>query len=101
MSNDVIKFIERFKQSNPLEIEKSFTEGNCYWFAFILKKRFVRGQLVYHPVKGHFAYQVDNHIYDITGEVDPVGFKLWSEYRRKELTQSKLIKRACIRLEEY
>ena len=50
---DVIDFIAHFKGA-----EDTFLHGCCYWFAWILQKRFhERGYLVdifHEPVEGHF-----------------------------------------------
>lgn len=46
-----------------------FTQGCCYWFAFILKERF-HGKIVYDHVIGHFACQIGTYVYDIRGRVD-------------------------------
>ena len=46
-----------------------FTQGCCYWFAFILKERF-QGKIVYDPVIGHFACQIGCNVYDIKGNID-------------------------------
>lgn len=97
--NEVLCFINRFKQSNPSAMEEAFTRGNCYWFAFILKKRFPDGELVYDPVDGHFACRIGDHIYDITGEVDPVGFMPWVLYCKREYSDARRIRKQCIRLE--
>ena len=48
-----------------------FTQGCCYWFAFILKERF-HGKIVYDPVIGHFACQIGNSVYDIRGNIDKI-----------------------------
>jgi hypothetical protein len=50
---DVVDFISHFKGS-----EDVFLHGCCYWFAYILQKRFhEHGYLVdifYDPIEGHF-----------------------------------------------
>lgn len=59
----VLDFIERrFKECNWLN-------GNCYWFAYILTKRFPFLEIYYNQVEGHF-YAVDIvnlWAYDFTG----------------------------------
>lgn len=58
--NDVSKFISHFKGA-----EGVFLNGCCYWFAYILKKRFSGSDYmvdIFHdPVEGHF---VARFVYD-------------------------------------
>ena len=64
-----------------------FTQGCCYWFAFILKERF-QGKIVYDPVIGHFACQIGSSVYDIKGNIDKQygpGFFNWYEWDTWEL----------------
>lgn len=95
----ILRFINRFKRSNPVAMEKAFTEGNCYWFAVILKKMF-DGEIIYNPVQNHFALLLNDMAYDITGEVDPTGFFPWDWYRRTDRSEYVRIRKQCIRLEE-
>ena len=67
--NEVLDFINKFKASNPVEIEKNFLYGNCYWFAKILELRF-NGVIIYYPVENHFVTRIENIEYDISGIVD-------------------------------
>lgn len=70
----VTDFIQNFKDS-----EDTFLHGCCYWFAFILHKRFAL-DIVYEPVEGHFLAISPgmgipckpnrvHHIFDIRGDV--------------------------------
>ena len=64
-----------------------FTQGCCYWFAFILKERF-QGKIVYDPVIGHFACMIGDTAYDIRGNIDKTygpGFFNWYEWDTWEL----------------
>lgn len=69
LSSDVLKFISKFKASNPTEIEKNFLYGNCYWFATILQERF-NGVIMYYPIENHFVTRIQGIEYDISGITD-------------------------------
>lgn len=99
--NEILSFINRFKQSNPAAMEEAFTRGNCYWFAKVLNDRFYfhDGEIMYNPVKGHFAWQVGMRLYDITGEIDGLGFESWFWFKVREPIETERIIRDCIRLE--
>lgn len=57
----------RYKQ----EVLDSFLYGNCYWFAHILQKRFEKYKpvIMYDMVQNHFATQIGDRVYDISGDV--------------------------------
>ena len=64
-----------------------FTQGCCYWFAFILKERF-QGKIVYDPVIGHFACQIGCNVYDIRGNINKQygpGFFNWHDWDTWEI----------------
>jgi len=100
-SNETLDFINRFKSSNPSAMEEAFTRGNCYWFAYILKKRFKEADIIYNPVKNHFACMIGNVAYDITGDIDSLGFFPWDFYCKSEKVESKRIRSQCIDLREF
>lgn len=59
------------------DIQELFTDGYCYWFAFLLEGRFPGAQMMYEPVEGHFVTAYQGRIYDIRGDVTDL-------YDRKE-----------------
>ena len=61
-------FLQRFHEHGN-EIDAVFTQGCCYWFAFILHNRFPKSEILYDPVWNHYVCEIENHIYDITGDV--------------------------------
>ena len=64
------QFINHFHKVSPSDdITEVFTSGCCYWFAFILCKRFPNTKMMYDPIENHFAAQIGNKLYDITGDV--------------------------------
>lgn len=104
---DVEKFIADFKKfGSGEEIINCFTQGYCYWFAFILKTRFPEGEICYNTLN-HFVFKYKNKLYDITGECsdkwDNEYLYLWDEFIKKEANSEHLevIKQCCIYKNEY
>lgn len=61
--SEILEFIHRrFPENNG-----NWLNGNCFWFALILKTRFNGGSIWYEPVVGHFLFKYDNYFYDWTG----------------------------------
>lgn len=77
--SEVLDFIKHFQNEGTIS---TFMEGCCYWFAHILKSRFVFGKIMYEPIIGHFLYELDGVCYDITGKVDRSSLHLydWNTY---------------------
>lgn len=70
IDNQVQNFINRFNPESE-DIRQVFTNGCCYWFAYILLHRFYsdNSELMYAPKDNHFGTRVHDRIYDITGDV--------------------------------
>lgn len=66
MENEVLDFIKR-----RFNKDSNWTNGNCYWFALILKKRFPESKIYYMPITGHFIVKIKDVFYDWTGIVVP------------------------------
>ena len=64
MHIEVLNFIHRRFSQNC-----HWTDGNCYYFAEILKLRFPVAIIWYDVVYGHFFVSIDGHDYDWTGEI--------------------------------
>ena len=64
----ILRFIDLFHPEEDV-MKSTFSEGMCYWFAYILKGRFPSGKIVYEPVLGHFLFKYSTHLYDISGNV--------------------------------
>lgn len=92
---DVLKFIERFQNEGSI---KTFTEGCCYWFAFILTTRFPEeSTIMYNPVYNHYAVDIWGVLYDIRGEIEYDDEWIpWDEYRKTEKLDSLRLERNCI-----
>lgn len=65
--SEISEFTERFLGDST----EAFTNGCCYWFAYILQKRFeaYNATIMYSSVDNHFATKIGDKIYDITGDV--------------------------------
>ena len=94
----ILNFIKQFRDYGP-EVVNLFSNGMCWHFAIILRDRFGGfNPIMYDPVINHFAVQIGDRIYDITGDIsdDPkYNFILWTEYKfdTKEMQR---IYRDCI-----
>lgn len=66
-ADDVIGFIKR-----RFGDDCHWLDGNCLWFAHILKSRFDDVVIVYDYVAGHFLVSVGDTLVDWTGRVEPI-----------------------------
>jgi hypothetical protein len=89
----VIQFIEkRFKKNC------NWVNGNCYYFAVILKSRFPKGEIFYDIINGHFIFYYKDHYYDWLGEVEYVGNPInWNKFKEYDELQYKRIISDCIK----
>ncbi len=98
-SNEEIEdFIDTFRVFGK-SVRKCFTEGNCYWFAIILHERFPNGYIMLNPIVNHFAYKLNDKLYDITGCCDKTyegEWVDWNYYQLSEPQHSKRIKNYCM-----
>ena len=62
-------FINRFHEHE--KTDDTFQFGCCYWFAFILYRRFLRegAKIMYDQIENHFGTMIFGKVYDITGDV--------------------------------
>lgn len=93
--NEVDNFLKRFHISD--DIDEVFTCGCCYWFAYILFRRFIRSNatIMYDEVANHFGTMVGGRVYDITGDVSSsYSWRPWDDTVDKTLRER--IIRDCI-----
>ena len=92
MKNEVLEFIQRrFKK------DCNWIDGNCYYFAVILKDRFPEGEILYDVIYGHFVFQYDNKYYDWTGIHNPKGILVdWENFDEYDYLLKKRIIRDCV-----
>lgn len=89
-NNEIISFIDKFKELYKSEIETVFTSGCCYWFAYILCTRF-SGEMMYDRIANHFMCGFDSKLYDITGDVsDRYNAIRWEDFE-DELERGRII----------
>lgn len=103
-NEEVINFIKRFQNEGTI---KTFTQGCCYWFAKILDERFncndiydLERNIYYNGIDNHFATLIDNHLYDITGDLgnikDLFEWERWYDFMEKDYLLTERIFRDCI-----
>ncbi len=63
---EILDFIER-----RFSTDCNWTDGNCLYFALILKYRFPKLRIWYLPIEGHFITGARGTYYDWTGEIFP------------------------------
>lgn len=86
MHKKVIAFIDRFTSGGKLkDTITTFTQGCCYWFAYILHSRFSNSIIMYDPLENHFVVEIEKRLYDITGEVTgQYDVVRWNKYPDKK-----------------
>lgn len=97
----VIDFIEQFYKFDKENVIKLFTEGMCYWFAWVLYTRFKDDAfcvIAYDPVANHFCCMIDTKFYDITGEIidESIEWYSWAQYQRREPLEAARIHNDCV-----
>lgn len=83
----------------------NWTNGNCFFFAVILRERFADfddGWIVYEPITGHFLFKYNNCFYDWTGKVELTSQQLaaivyWHHYDKIDSLHYWRIVDDCIR----
>lgn len=94
MEDTIMAFIRPFQNEGTV---KTFTEGQCYWFAYILVNRFLLAEIAYNPVRNHFAARIASELYDITGRIENDGHWLdWDEYMQAEPLDAERVYENCI-----
>ena len=74
-------------------------DGNCYYFAMILKIRFPQAVLWYDVVLGHFFVNIDGQDYDWTGKIDNRDDSrcvMWDNMESYDFNVKQYIIRDCI-----
>ena len=72
-------------------------DGNCYYFAVILKARFPEGNIFYDVTYGHFVFGHDGRYYDWTGEIEPQGYLVdWELFEAYDALVYQRVLRDCV-----
>ena len=94
---DVIEFIKR-----RFSADAGWLNGNCFYFALILRERFPHGLIYYDTVDGHFLFSMwqkkKKFYFDQSGIVKPNedNLVLWNNFERYDPERYKAIIRDCI-----
>ena len=94
MQDEVLEFINRRFQKDC-----NWLNGNCYYFALILKDRFPNGRIVYDAIYGHFFFEYKGKCYDHSGElVLPGGAHAvyWDEMDKYDSLVKERVIRDCL-----
>ena len=103
---EILHFISRFTDRNRRpQVITTFTQGCCYWFAYILCRRFEspfnNTDIAYDPIVNHFGCRINGRVYDITGDcTDQYSWKDWMDVYISDTLAGDRIIRDCIRMEE-
>lgn len=91
--DEVLRFIRR-RFPNASE----YFDGNCYYFALILKDRFPEGEILYDVIDGHFVFLLDGEYYDNSGiaNVDDGYLVSWDDFGNYDSIQEQRIIRDCL-----
>ena len=91
--NQIENFIKHFHCSE--NITEVFTQGCCYWFADILQHRFGPNVIImYDQIDGHFGAWINDHVYDITGDV--TNKYNWAKFSDTDENRKRRIYKDCI-----
>ena len=94
MKDLILNFIRR-----RFPTDSNWVNGNCYYFAMILKERFSKSAIVYYDVvQGHFVTRIGEDYYDYTGliSVDEDNLVEWSAFKDYDAGQFRRIMVDCI-----
>lgn len=91
--NKVLEFIKR-----RFATDSRWLEGNCYYFAQILKLRFPEGEIYYDVIWGHFLFKLEDTFYDWSGESTMVMRPIkWDTFEKDyDRAQYHQIIKACV-----
>ena len=103
---EVLAFIRRFTNDGKhADVIDCFTNGCCYYFANAIWLRFGnlvfdkdhKIEVVYDQVANHFGCQIDDRVYDVTGDVtDKYKWESWFAFSKKDPVLTERITRDCI-----
>ena len=93
---EIVDFIHRRFTCHGTEM---WENGNCYYFARILKDRFPYLEIYYVPAPGHFVAGTGKNFFDIHGEVkvDKTTAKRFKDIQKDDWPWFYRIWRDCVR----
>lgn len=95
MDNDIV--LDFIKRRFPED--SHWLDGNCFYFAVILKARFPVGKILYDTINGHFVVDIAGTNYDWNGVVQKDGshnYIEWDKFEQYDCIQKERIKRDCL-----
>ena len=87
---------------NRFPYDNNWLDGNCYYFAIILKERFPESIIVYDISDGHFLVRIEDVYFDWVGdhnfskEIQEKYFIDWDKFDEYDPLQKQRIIRDCI-----
>lgn len=90
MEEEIIEFIKR-----RFPIDNSWSNGNCYYFALILQKRF-GGELYYDSIVGHFFLKNSIGNFDYNGKYEPKSEHKLEDIKKDDLLWYERLVKYCI-----
>lgn len=94
-TNEILRWIEGFHDA-----QITFTTRCCYWFAYLLHKRY-GAEIYYAPILGHFVGKIDDTYYDVTGEFVPAeneNMLSWDYIQQTDPLWAKRLVKYCVDL---
>lgn len=91
--NTVVEFIKRRFLN-----DSHWVDGNCFYFAVILKARFPEGIIYYDVVMGHFIFKYNGEFFDWNGKFIPDMRYIveWEKFDEYDSLQKESIIKGCI-----
>lgn len=93
--NEVLEFIHR-----RFPMNSNWLDGNCYYFAIILKDRFPEAIIYYEVIYCHFVVKISGYYYDWSGlleNVDEQHLVPWCAFEVYDAIQYKRVIQDCIK----
>ena len=87
---------------NRFPYDNNWLDGNCYYFAIILKERFPEGKIIYDVSDGHFLVRIEDVYFDWVGdhdfskEIQEKYFIDWDKFDEYDPLQKQRIIQDCI-----
>ena len=86
---------------NRFPYDNNWLDGNCYYFAVILKARYPEAIIVYDVANGHFLVKIEDIYFDWVGDHDfseeiKKYFIEWEKFDEYDPLQKQRIIRDCI-----
>lgn len=90
----ILNFIKQFRD---LGATNCFSNGMCYWFADILRSRFMdeHCHIMYDEIENHFGCEINGIVYDINGVASAYDWEPWHNMAVRDHRLQERIIRDC------